>query len=270
MITRDLPMITRGFASTPSGQIHYAEAGRGRPVILLHQTPRSWDEYRDVLPLLGRRYRAIAMDTVGFGDSYRLAPPHSIAAYAHGVTELMDALGIARASLVGHHTGGVIAVEVAAGSPHRVDRLVLSSTPWVGPEQREARKSRPPIDQVHPEEDGAHLLELWRRRSAFYPEGRPDLLTRFVIDALRVLDHVEEGHRAVGDYQMEERLPLVQAPTLVVSGTDDPFAFPHMQTLVDRLPGCRTAVIPGGMVPLPDQCPQEFAGVILNFLAEFD
>jgi pimeloyl-ACP methyl ester carboxylesterase len=41
-------------------------------VLLLHQTPRSWDEFRDVLPLLGRSRRAIAIDLVGFGDSSRL------------------------------------------------------------------------------------------------------------------------------------------------------------------------------------------------------
>ncbi len=39
--------IKRGFADTPKSQIHYAEAGIGKPVLLLHQTPRSWDEYRD-------------------------------------------------------------------------------------------------------------------------------------------------------------------------------------------------------------------------------
>jgi len=64
--------IHRAYADTSDGQIHYAEAGQGKPVLLLHQTPRSWDEYRDVLPILSMKYRAIAMDTVGFGDSYRL------------------------------------------------------------------------------------------------------------------------------------------------------------------------------------------------------
>jgi hypothetical protein len=43
--------ILRSFADTPEGQIHYAMAGKGKPVLLLHQTPRSWDEYRAVLPI---------------------------------------------------------------------------------------------------------------------------------------------------------------------------------------------------------------------------
>ena len=48
--------------------MHYAECGRGPDTVLcLHQTPRSWDEYRETLPRLGERYRAIAMDTPGMG-----------------------------------------------------------------------------------------------------------------------------------------------------------------------------------------------------------
>jgi pimeloyl-ACP methyl ester carboxylesterase len=65
-------MITRRFVDVPAGTIHCAIAGSGRPVLLLHQTPRSWNEYRDVLPLLGRHFQAIAMDTIGFGDSSSL------------------------------------------------------------------------------------------------------------------------------------------------------------------------------------------------------
>ena len=132
--------IRRGYADVSQGQIHYATAGEGKAVLLLHQTPRSWDEYRDVLPIIGQKYRAIAMDTVGFGDSYRLENTGSIEIYGRGVVQLLDALSIDRASLVGHHTGGVIAAEVAAVHPDRVDKLVLSSTPYIDAEERERRK----------------------------------------------------------------------------------------------------------------------------------
>ena len=57
--TKAIP-VDRAFVPTKSGRIHIATAGQGFPVLLLHQTPRSWDEYRDVLPLLGKLYRVIA------------------------------------------------------------------------------------------------------------------------------------------------------------------------------------------------------------------
>ncbi len=257
----------RGYVDSPDGHLHYAEAGDGEPVVLLHQTPRSWDEYRDVLPLLGRRFRAIAMDMLGFGASARPAEPISIEACGRSVIALLDALDLERVGLVGHHTGGVVAVEVAARHPDRVRALVLSSTPYVDAERRARTADRPRIDLVEERRDGSHLIALWQRRAGFYPQDRPDLLRRFVIDALTHGDRVEEGHHAVGRYRMEDTLPKVAAPTLVIAATDDPYAFPEHRRLADRLPGCTVTVIQGGMVPLPDQLPEAFAGAVDDFLA---
>jgi len=258
--------LRKGYADTTEGQIHYATVGQGKPVLLLHQTPRSWDEYREVLPLIGKKYRAIAMDTVGFGDSYRPKKKDSIEVYAQGVIRLLDVLSIDRTSLVGHHTGGVIAVEIAATYPERVDKLVLSSTPFVDAEDRKRRKTRPAIDEVELREDGSHLTELWQRRMAFYPKDRPDLLTRFVIDALKVNDRMEEGHRSVNAYKMEDKAPLIKAPTLVIAGTEDPFSYPRMMPLANSIRGSKTVAIKGGMVPMVDQMPEAFAKVVIDFL----
>src|SRR3954469_21763977 len=95
--------VERCFVSTPLGRIHVAMAGTGFPVLLLHQTPRSWDEYRDLLPLSGCDFRAIAMDTLGFGDSDSPAREPSIELWAEGALALLDALEEPRAAVVGHH-----------------------------------------------------------------------------------------------------------------------------------------------------------------------
>ncbi|MCW2643597.1 MAG: alpha/beta hydrolase [Dactylosporangium sp.] len=257
--------IRRGYADTSRGQVHYAECGSGAPVVLLHQTPRSWDEYREVLPLLGYTHRAIAMDTIGFGSSAPLSE-HTIEAYAETVVEFLDALELARVDLVGHHTGGVVAVEVAARAPQRVARLVLSSTPYIDAEGREKRRHRPPIDHVEVDPDGAHLTELWRRRQNFYPPDRPDLLTRFVRDALIVGDDIEKGHEACARYHMEERVSLIRCPVLCVGASADPYAFPELKPLSLHIPHAQVAVIEGGMVPLMDQRPDEVVRLIARFL----
>ena len=261
--------IRRAFADLSVGQVHYAACGDASApaVLLLHQSPRSWAEYREVLPLVGARYRAIAMDTAGFGDSADGGVPASIAQWARVACELLDALGIARADVVGHHTGGVIAVELAVAFPGRVRSLVLSSTPYTGEAFRIARAERPPIDEVAPSEDGSHLAALWQRRQGFYPEGRPDLLEAFVRDALKVGHRVEEGHRAVASYRMEERIGRVTQPALIIRATADPFAAPHAQELLQHLPQARIVDIEGGMVPLPDQMPEAFAQAVLDFLS---
>jgi pimeloyl-ACP methyl ester carboxylesterase len=261
-------VIERAFAHTSEGLIHYATAGAGSPVLLLHQTPRSWDEYRDVLPLLGERHRAVAMDTIGFGDSDKPPGPDSVERWARAVVGLLDALAIERTAVVGHHTGSVIAIELAASRPERVERLVLSGAPLVTEEGRRERARRPAVDDVEPSDDGSHLAELWRQRMRFYPPGRPDLLTRFVIDALKAGDRAARGHDTVWEYDMTPKFERVRAPALVLVGTDDPFAYPHARPLAGRLPDSRVREIPGGMVPLPDQLPREFADAVLAFLGD--
>lgn len=254
-----------GYAETPLGQIHCAEVGAGPPLLCLHQTPRSWDEYRELLPLLAVERRVIAMDTLGMGASAPPDGPASIEGYARGATALLDALGLDEVDLMGHHTGGVIALEVAASVPARVRRLVLSSTPWVDAASRERRAGRDPVDRVAVTDDGMHLHELWNRRRGFYPEGRPDLLQRFVRDALAARDP-EEGHLAVGQYRMEDRVGAVTAPTLCIGASADPHAFPDLEPLARQLAHATTAVIDGGTVALLEPRADEVAGLVLDFL----
>ncbi len=260
--------VRRAFADLSVGQVHYASCGDpdAPAVLLLHQSPRSWREYHAVLPILGQRWRAIAMDTVGFGDSDPGEGPASIEGWAAVAVELLDALEVSRALLVGHHTGGVIALEIAASFPTRVQALVLSSTPYTDAAFRQARARGPVVDAVEAHDDGRHLALLWQGRQAFYPPGRPDLLEAFVADALRASGRPEEGHRAVAAYRMEDRIGRVQQPTLIIRATDDPFAAAHAAELQARLPQARLVDIAGGMVPLPDQQPDAFARTVSAFL----
>ena len=258
--------IVRDFIATGCGRLHYASCGSGFPVLLLHQTPRSWNEYREVLPLLGRDYRAIAMDTVGFGDSDPL-PENSIEHWAAAAFALLDALEIPRAAVVGHHTGAVIALEMAASRPQRVAALALSSMSCIDAERRAAHAGKRVIDAAERRADGGHLLDLWRSRQPYYPPGDVALLERFLIDALKAGPLAEEGHRVVNRYRMEERLSLIACPTLVIAADADPHAYPSAARVAAALPGSVLSVIEGGMVPLPEQMPQAFARALSVFFA---
>lgn len=259
--------IERRFVTTRLGQIHVATAGTGFPVLLLHQTPRSWDEYRDVLPLLGRDFRAIAMDTLGFGDSDPPAGDPSIELWAQGAFALLDALEEPRAAIVGHHTGAVIAVEMAASAPKRVSALVLSACPFIDAARRAKHHGMRVIDDVEARADGAHLTELWARRQPFYPADDIDLLQRFTIDALRAGAMAAEGHRVVNRYRMEDRLGNIRCPTLVIAPTADPHVHPVAPKVAGAIADSMLREISGGMVPLPDQMPDAFAGLVRDFVA---
>jgi len=258
--------VTRAFLDTPEGHIHYQTAGSGPAVLLLHQTPRSSDEYRDVMPILARDFRVVAMDTVGYGDSYKPASPSRIEDYARGALALLDGLGLGSVALVGHHTGAVIAIELAASHPERVDRLVLSASPFIDAAERARRQGRALVDHVTEQDDGSHLVDLWRGRQAFYPAGRTDLLTRFLTDALKAGAKIREGHEACSAYRMEDALGRIRCPTLLVCGTEDPFSFPKMEMVARHIGGSVTRPIPGGSVAVPDEMPEAFAAAIQDFL----
>ena len=261
------PRVRRAYVDTADGQIHYVTAGAGPPVLLLHQTPRSWDEYRDVIPLLARERRVIAMDTIGYGESYKPARRSEIEDYARGAIALLDGLGVGSTAVVGHHTGAVIAMELAASYPERVERLVLSASPYVDTADRERRRTGGHrVDHVEPKPDGTHLAELWQGRQRFYPKDRPDLLARFVTDALRAGEKLVEGHGACSRYRMEEKIGRVRCPTLVTCGTEDPFSFPKVELVARHIPGSRLAPIAGGSVAVVDEMPEVFARLVLEFL----
>jgi pimeloyl-ACP methyl ester carboxylesterase len=265
-LSGDCEAINYGYAQTKAGTVHYAECGAGSPVLCLHQTPRSVNEFLELMPLLGTHHRVIAMDTPGMGGSPASAAGASIEAYASAALALLDHMAIDSASVIGHHTGGVIAFRLAAIAPWRVNSLVLSSTPFVDAQGRDLRKRRPPIDEVAPSEDGSHLSALWQKRMPFYPPNRPDLLARFVRDAMRAGDP-EEGHRAVARYEMENDLSSVAARTLIVAHREDPFAYPETDTIHAAIPDAQRVELPHGMVPL-EYCATEFAELVLPFLAE--
>jgi len=169
---------------------------------------------------------------------------------------------------VGHDTGAVIAMELAASRPDRVERLVLSACPYVDASDRDRRHRTGGhrVDHVESKPDGTHLAELWQIRQAFYPKDRPDLLTRFLADALRAGEKIREGHGACSRYHMEEKIGRVRCPTLVTWGTEDRFASPQAETVAGHIPGSRLAPVVGGTVAVVDEMPGAFAQLVLDFL----
>lgn len=122
--------------TTTSLRVHVREAGAGLPVVLLHGFPQDSWMWRHQLRALSDEWRCIAPDTRGFGltDKPRVRVTRDL--LARDVVELLDALGIERAALVGHDWGGIIASATAFRYPERVTHLGLIDTlcsvwiPW--------------------------------------------------------------------------------------------------------------------------------------------
>lgn len=264
--------LRRGYADTSFGQLHYAEQGNGPALLLLHQTPRSHDEFREVQPLLAAAgHRTIAMDMLGFGQSPTLVAPQTIEQFASGALALLDALDIEEAAVLGHHTGGAVAVELGAAAPERIRGLVLSSAPWVDEHYRSSHAGGPGVDEAVASPDGSHLTTLWALRAPYYPErDRAALLDRFIRDALSPGVDPAEGHMACARYVMEDRIGLVTAPTMLLGADADPVAFPAIEPLCAHLRAAsrvEVRTIAGGTIPLMEQEPDAVAAHVLPFLA---
>jgi pimeloyl-ACP methyl ester carboxylesterase len=247
------------------GQVHCVVAGDGPgpPLLLLHQTPRSIDEFREVIPLLVASRRVIAVDTPGYGCSDRVADQPTVEEYAHAMLQVLDLLGVNRVVVVGHHTGAVIAVELAARAPQRVERVVLSGPVYTDAAGRAELSGF--FRQWRVAADGSHLLEKWRKMYEWLPQ--PDLVQRFVVDLFAAGEASEQGHFAVAEYRMEDRLPRVRCPALLLYASRDPFATPASAEALRRaFQPCREVTVDAGVF-VANENPEAFAQAVRDYLS---
>lgn len=116
--------------------IHVASAGAGTPVMLLHGWPQTWHEWRKLMPLLAGKYRLIAPDLPGLGDSSRPADGYDKKTIAADLAELHAKLQLGRFHLVGHDWGGPTAFALARAIPDSVRTLTILdvTVPGIGPD----------------------------------------------------------------------------------------------------------------------------------------
>jgi pimeloyl-ACP methyl ester carboxylesterase len=114
--------------------VTYVEAGSGPVLLLVHGMGGDYENWREVIGPLSRRYTVIAPDLPGHGASAPSNGDYSVGALAVGVRDLLLALGHERATLVGHSLGGGIAMQLSYQFPELAERLVLVSSGGLGPE----------------------------------------------------------------------------------------------------------------------------------------
>lgn len=255
----------RCYVDIPEGQIHYQVEGSGKPLLLLHQTGLSSEEYSLIVPILAKTYQAVAMDLLGYGNSDKPPLGFQIEDHARSIVHFLDALGIKKTSIVGHHAGSRLAVEVAAAWPERVDKLVLSGCPWYTSEERETLPSDPRFRPMEIKEDGSFLMQLWQTYRSFSSEIKPEVLCKVMAVSLMAGARFHDLHQAAFQHEIEPRLRLIKSPTLLVSGSEDMF-YDRLETISKLIPRCKTQVIGGGGVLICLEKPKEFAEVILAFL----
>ena len=115
-------------------RVAYREAGAGEALLLIHGMAGSSATWRAVLPQLSKKYRVVAPDLFGHGYSAKPRGDYSLGAFAVSLRDLLDELGIARATVVGHSLGGGVAMQFTYQHRDYCDRLVLISSGGLGPD----------------------------------------------------------------------------------------------------------------------------------------
>jgi pimeloyl-ACP methyl ester carboxylesterase len=115
-------------------RVIYRVAGSGPPVVLIHGMLNSSSHWRAVALNLAREYTVIAPDLIGHGDSAAPRGDYSLGAHAASIRDLLAAIGIDRATIVGHSLGGGVAMQFFYQFPQRVERLALVSSGGLGRE----------------------------------------------------------------------------------------------------------------------------------------
>jgi len=106
-------------------KLHYMEAGRGAPLILLHGYAETSLMWKPIIPLLAERFKVIAPDLPGIGDSSIPSAGLDMKTAAISIHELAKSVGVEKAEVVGHDIGLMVAYAYAAQFPSEVTKLVL-------------------------------------------------------------------------------------------------------------------------------------------------
>lgn len=252
--------------------LYYEQQGEGPDLVLIMGLGANLGAWALNTPAFARHYRTLTFDNRGAGRSDAPAGNWSIRDMAADTAALMEALGIARAHIVGVSMGGMIAQELAIGWPGRVDRLVIACSRARASALRRtvAVAQRALWEAGIPREAIAALQQPWGRTTATLQDERLPL-------ALLELQAQDPYPIAPAAYLRQldatiahdtvDRLGQISAPTLVLVGAEDILTPPYESIELARLiPGAELRILPRGGHGFNGEYPKEFNQAVLDFL----
>ena len=256
------------FLENQGAQIYWDEQGKGEPVLLIMGLGYPSYLWHRTRPTLNERYRTIALDNRGSGQSDATPGPYSIPLMASDAAAALDAAGMQNAHVFGLSMGGMIAQEFALQYPARVRSLILGCTAAGGPSAVRAEKR---VTDV-------------LTGSAMGFEAMTQAMRPFVYDVSTPADRIEEDLvirrkwfprpeaymaqlQAIFAWEAYSRLEKITAPTLVIHGeTDQLVPAGNGKLIASRVAGSKLVMLPHASHIFTTDQPEASRKAVIEFL----
>lgn len=254
-------------------KLHYLEAGKGAPVVLLHGLGGDGSRWTPNIAPLARDFHVFALDQIGFGQSDKPLANYHTGMLAEFLVDFLKAVNVPKASLVGNSMGASVALYTAARFPQVVDRIVLAdgggfraaaAAAPVAP-AAEALRRRQLQNSVTRDETREFFKILFHDKSLVTDRMVDEQLALRLRSAFTITKMQEAGDRGA---LTEQDVRSVKAPTLILWGKYDELANPAGADRLERaIPGSRKVIIDDcGHMPQLEKA-DEFNRLVKEFLA---
>jgi 3-oxoadipate enol-lactonase len=257
------------FVENQSAKIYWDEQGSGAPLLLIMGLSYASNMWHRTRPFLAQRFRTIAFDNRGIGQSD--APPgvYPIEQMASDAAAVLDAAGVASAHLFGLSMGGMIAQEFVLQYPQRVRSLILGCTNAGGPH---AVRAEPEVLQI-------------LTRLGMTPEESNEAMIPFIYDGATPRERIDEdmairmkwyptpqGYmgqlQGILRWEAYSRIAQIATQTLLIHGeTDQLIPVANAQLIAERIAGAKLALIPRASHIFETDQPGVAIRIIMEFLA---
>lgn len=254
------------FADSDGVRIAWEAHGSGPAILLIHGLGYARWGWEPLIAALAETHRVIAFDNRGIGESDVPPGPYTARMMMSDAVAVLDAAGEQKAHVIGTSLGGMIAQELAAAYPDRVDRLILMSTTPGGEDAFPMPSGTVELIGRAATMDPSEALRAFVENALDDPSD-PDLVDQIMSYRLaNPQDPAGWQAQAAAGTTFDPGHLHIQAPTLVLHGTADRVVdVRNADLLGSRIPGARIETMPGGHLMFWED-PAHVVGLIRSFL----
>ncbi|MBM3359315.1 MAG: alpha/beta hydrolase [Betaproteobacteria bacterium] len=255
------------YISVRGSNLHYLEAGNGKPIVCFHSTPASAQFYRPQLEHFGHGYRVIAVDLRGHGDSEKPRGPYRISEFLEDYVAIFDAFALKDFVLVGCSVGGIVAQLYALEHGRNLRGLVLIGAPC-------SRRGRD-VAGFHKavKEKGWEGVVRGLVDKQLHHATSPEVKEWAVREYLKTPLYVREAEEAalLAEVHHTDRVQEISVPTLLVAGEEEEKEiFEQMELMSRRIANAEWHVMKGAAHVPNFEKPREFNAILEQFLRKID